>query len=102
MKIYGFGSYFSNKKSYGDIDILIVHESNEYQSCIKALEYKKLILKNIDNSDVSILSKSEELDFNFISKSQAVLLGKINENNSLSSLDYIIDKVQIFQKHNKA
>lgn len=94
MRIYGFGSYFSESKLYRDIDILIVHDSSDYQSCMQAIKCKKLILKEIDKSDVSILSKSEELDFDFISKSRAVLLGEIDE----GSIENIAYMVKTFKK----
>ena len=95
IKIYGFGSYFSESKSYRDIDILIVHDSSEYQSCIQAIKYKKSILKEIDKSNVSILSKSEELDFDFISKTNAIFLSEVNEN-SIKNIKHI---VKAFKKH---
>lgn len=99
MKIYGFGSYFSGEKNYRDIDLLIVHDSGNYNSCIQAIECKKLILKEINNSSVSILSKIEELDFDFISRSHAVLLGEINEaclidKDSIENITYMVKMIK--------
>ncbi|WP_019217977.1 hypothetical protein [Legionella tunisiensis] len=89
MKIYGFGSYFSGSKSYKDIDILIVHDLSDYQSCTRAIKCKRSILKEIAKSNVTILSKSEELDFDFISRSGAVLLCEIDED-SIENLVYMV------------
>lgn len=89
MKIYGFGSYFSDSNLYNDIDILIIHDLCDYASCMQAIECKKAILKEIDKSNVSIVSKSEELDFDFISRSGAVLLGETDEN-SIQNIVYMV------------
>jgi hypothetical protein len=93
MKIYGFGSYFSASHLYNDIDILIVHDLSDYSSCMQAIKCKKSILDEIKQSNVSILSKSEELDFDFISKSGAVLLGEVDE----GSIEDIVYKVKTFK-----
>ncbi|KTD27979.1 hypothetical protein [Legionella maceachernii] len=93
MRIYGFGSYFSGSKSYTDIDILIVHDLNDYQSCMQAIKCKRAILKKINKSNVSILSKSEELDFDFISRSGAIPLGDVDE----GSIENIVYMVKTFK-----
>jgi|SRR5690554_305676 len=97
MKIYGFGSYFSSKTSYRDIDILIVHESDACEPCMKAIEVKRNILNEIEGANVSILSKSAEEYFNFVSTSHAILLGTVDENDFLSSVDKIVSDVAAFR-----
>lgn len=95
--VYGFGSYFSSKKGYRDIDILIVHESDARESCMKAIEIKRKILSEIKEANVSILSKSAEKYFNFVSTSHAIFLGAVDENNFLSSVDEIVSEVAAFR-----
>ncbi|CAC9960466.1 hypothetical protein [uncultured Gammaproteobacteria bacterium] len=73
-QIYGFGSYFYSSGSYQDIDILVVHSSTDRTPCLMAISLKKSIVEQIEKSDVSILSKSAELDFDFIKKSKGILL----------------------------
>ena len=80
MMIYGFGSYFLSIKSYQDIDLLIVHASISYDSCVKAINLKRLILREVDNASVTMLSKYSEKDVNFIETSKAVLLWRVDEN----------------------
>lgn len=73
-EVYGFGSYFKGSQKFKDIDLLIVHTSSDYHSCLEAISLKRAIVGTIDMADVSILSKSEEQSFNFIDKSKAILL----------------------------
>lgn len=75
ITIYGFGSFFNGSRSFNDIDILIIHASISYDSCLEAIEIKSEILSRIKHADVTILSDSEERHVNFIEKSAAFLLG---------------------------
>ncbi|TQV65690.1 hypothetical protein FKG94_28230 [Exilibacterium tricleocarpae] len=97
MVIYGFGSYFASTKHYRDIDFLIVHDSISNASCQKAINFKKLILKEIDGASVTILSKSSEKNFDFISVSEAVLLGVVDEDESEPSIEEIANKTKWFR-----
>ena len=96
MLIYGFGSYFLSMKPYQDIDLLIVHASISYESCVKAINLKKLILMEVDESSVTMLSKCSEKDINFIETSKAVLLGKVDENEPC--IEDIINKINRFRE----
>jgi len=72
--LYGFGSYFDDSHSHNDIDLLIVHDSIDRESCLNAISLKKHIAQEITNADISILSKSAELEFDFVVKSKATLI----------------------------
>lgn len=101
-QVYGFGSYFHGNSSYQDIDILVVHTSTDRVSCLKAISLKKSIIKKIEKAGVSILSKSAELEFDFIKKSKGILLYEFNGDYSESDFKNILDKVHSQKKHNKA
>lgn len=96
MLIYGFGSYFLSMKSYQDIDLLIVHASISYDSCVKAINFKRLILREVDNASVTMLSKYSEKDVNFIETSKAVLLWRVDENEPC--IEDIINKINWFRE----
>lgn len=96
MMIYGFGSYFLSMKSYQDIDLLIVHASISYDSCVKAINLKRLILREVDNASVTMLSKYSEKDVNFIETSKAVLLWRVDENEPC--IEDIINKINWFRE----
>lgn len=99
MKIYGFGSYFNGISLYRDIDILIVHDSNDYYSCIKAISLKKAIAERIKKVDISILSKSEESYLNMIEKSHAMLLYEIEDSYNSLDLEEIVFQNIINRRH---
>lgn len=96
MLIYGFGSYFLSMKSYQDIDLLIVHASISYDSCVKAINLKRLILREVDDASVTMLSKCSEKDANFIETSKAVLLGRVDENEPC--IEDIFNKINRFRE----
>lgn len=96
MLIYGFGSYFLSMKSYQDIDLLIVHASISHASCVKAINLKRLILKEVDDASVTILSKCSEEDFNFIETSEAFLLVMVDENEPC--IEDVINKINRFRE----
>lgn len=73
-EVYGFGSYFKGSKVFNDIDILIVHNSNERKSCLEAISLKNNLIEKIDKVSITMLSKSEEVGLNFISKASAKYL----------------------------
>jgi len=92
--VYGFGSYFKGAATFRDIDILVVHNSNSYESCLDAISLKRAIITTIDGVDVSMLSQSEEQNFNFIDKSQAFLLYEYKGGNKGFAAKEILEKVQ--------
>ncbi len=96
--VYGFGSYFKGSSLYQDIDILVVHSSIDRTSCLEAISLKKSIVKEIEKVVVSILSKSAELDFNFIEKSKAILLHEFNGDYRQSALENIVHKIHSHRK----
>lgn len=69
--VYGFGSYFKGSITFNDIDILIVHNSNERMSCLDAISLKKKLIEKVDKVSITMLSKSEEAGLNFINKASA-------------------------------
>jgi hypothetical protein len=80
IQLYGFGSFFySSNPKHGDIDILIVHERIDPESIAFALRYKSVIVSRIPNAHLTILSKVEERELNFIQRSGARFLGTITD-----------------------
>lgn len=77
--IYGFGSFFNGSETFNDIDLLIVHSSNSYDSCLEAIVLKQEVLSRISNADITMLSKSEEIQFNFVENAKAFPLGTYSE-----------------------
>jgi len=98
IQVYGFGSYFYGSSSYQDIDILVVHNLTDRASCLKAISLKKSIIKKIEKAGVSILSKSAELDFDFIKKSKGILLHEFYGDYRESDLKKIAHKVHSHRK----
>lgn len=96
--VYGFGSYFFSENPYRDVDILIVHGSEAFESCMRAIELKKNILREVKGAHISILSKSAEAHFDFVFTSSAILLGIVDENDFTLSIDKIISKLEAVRK----
>ena len=102
MMVFGFGSYFTSKLPYRDIDILIVHDSASLKSCLKAIELKRNIIKEIHNAKITMLSKTAEEDFSFIKVSRAILLDQIDERYQLPPIDKIVNIVISFREMQQA
>ena len=98
MSIYGFGSYFKGASAYQDIDLLIVHNSTDYSACLAAISLKNSILQEIGSAGVSILSRVAELEFDFIQRSQAILLVEIEGSYKDSELMELFRKVNTYKK----
>ena len=96
--VYGFGSYFKGSPLYQDIDILLVHTSTDYSSCLEVIALKKDIAQEIGESEITILSKSAESEFNFIEKSQAILLSKFEDGNKARFFKELVSKVRAYKK----
>ena len=92
VAIYGFGSFFTKKAKFHDIDILILHGSISYESCQFSLWCKKYLLANVSRADITILSKLEERQLAFIEKSKAKHLGDVYEKSAKNDLDVILAK----------
>lgn len=92
LKIYGFGSFFRGAKEFNDLDFLILHQTTTKHSCQAAIECKRIILKEIKNPHISMLSIKEEESVGFIKKSSACLLGEVNTSNMKTELVNILNK----------
>lgn len=79
--VYGFGTYFKGALNFNDVDILIVHNSTNFESCKVAISLKKKLLARIEKVSVTMLSKSEESELNFIEKASAKHLSSYNGKN---------------------
>ncbi|WP_050554488.1 nucleotidyltransferase domain-containing protein [Pseudomonas fragariae (ex Marin et al. 2024)] len=93
LLIYGFGSYFNGKAEFQDIDLLIVHESTNKESCIFAIRCKEILKTHINDAHISILSKSEATQLSFLEKSNSVLIGLISYNTMYTGAQLIIEKI---------
>lgn len=96
MKIYGFGSYFKGSEIFNDIDLLIVHESLDRDSCLDAIRLKIEIIARIDKADIVLLSMAEETQFNFIKVASAIPLVVCESIFNDEILDELESKVQSF------
>ncbi len=67
-KFYLFGSFLTNKKTFGDIDILILYENTEF---IKFIRRDFQNVKSYEIFHLMFLSFDEELEMNFIEKVNA-------------------------------
>ena len=63
--VYGFGSFFKSS-THNDIDILVLHESTDTDSCNFALTCKNVFELNLTNTHITVLSIHEEKQFNFL------------------------------------
>lgn len=90
--IFGFGSFFNDKKDFQDIDLLVLHKSTTKEPCKFALSCKKYLKTKIPSVHITILSKNGELQQNFINKSNAIFLGKVYEKSCFETINLIIDK----------
>jgi hypothetical protein len=97
MMVLGFGSYFESVTPYRDIDLLIVHDSISRGSCLKAIDLKRKILKEIDRASVTTLSKSAEQDFDFVNISRAILLETFDENDNVLHIERVVTKISSFR-----
>jgi hypothetical protein len=98
VRIYGFGSYFSECPKYNDVDILIVHQSSSLKSCQFAIHCKQFFVSNIAKVDVTILSRHEEQQISFIEISNAQYIGKVDENFIAINLNEILGKIRQHDK----
>jgi peroxiredoxin len=90
-EIYGFGSFFSKEKSAShDIDLLIVHQEINTASCQFAIYCKQQLKKLIAMSDITILSNSEEKEFDFVRIANALKIGEIRTLSFYSDIKLII------------
>lgn len=62
-----------------DIDLLIVHKEIDKISCQFAIKCKRMLLETVSIADITVLSESEERQFQFINTARAIRLGTIRE-----------------------
>ncbi|EGQ7914879.1 hypothetical protein ACA724_004532 [Vibrio parahaemolyticus] len=91
--IYGFGSYFKGSITFNDIDILIVHNSNEHVSCLDAISLKKKLVEKVDKVSITMLSRSEEAGLNFVNKASAKYLLSYDGSN----LSEIVSAIEVMK-----
>jgi hypothetical protein len=93
LTVYGFGSCFNGTGISNDIDILIIHESIDYDSCQFAIRCKRFFASNLDDTDITILSSLEERQINFIWKSSARFIGIVLKESEESDLREVLEKI---------
>lgn len=96
LSVYGFGSYFNSKIGANDIDMLLVHNSRESSSIKFAISSKGLILSELLNADIVLLSLAEEKELDFINKSHAVFLAKISSANIKQDISKLVCVIKHF------
>lgn len=85
--IYGFGSYFKiHAPPPNDIDLLVVHQDVSVDSISLALQCKAVLTKILPEAHITILSKEEERELEFLRRSQAALLNTVNSSNVSSTI----------------
>lgn len=94
LEVYGFGSFFSGRVKFQDVDILIVHRSDKYRSCQFAIWCKRMFMLKLPKADITILSEGEERQFSFVVKSSAWYIGKVHEPSAKNDLHTILDKIE--------
>jgi hypothetical protein len=85
-KVFGFGSHFNQGANSRDIDLLVVHENIGESSCRLAIECRQELIRMVSKAHVSLLSKSEERQLDFVAASKAKYLGSIKENSIFSDI----------------
>ena len=93
LKIYGFGSFFKGAETFNDIDFLIIHQSISKASCKAAIDCKRMILKGIKNSHISMLSAKEECSIQFIKESNALFLCEVFANSMEHDLSNLLNEI---------
>ncbi|TNB48193.1 hypothetical protein FF124_07600 [Martelella lutilitoris] len=76
-EIYGFGSAFTISDKARDIDLLIVHKSTDFASCLFAITCKQRLIASVFDAHITMLSENEEKHCDFIETAQALRLGTI-------------------------
>lgn len=77
VKVYGFGSAFDANRTARDVDLLIVHDDTSISSCALAIQCKHQLKNGIRNAHVTMLSESEEANFQFVETARAFQIGLV-------------------------
>ena len=71
VAVFGFGSFFLDKAARNDIDLLLIHEDTSAGSCAFASKCKKSLAQAVKSAHITVLSRNEEQDLNFIEVAKA-------------------------------
>lgn len=77
--VYGYGSSFGETFMANDVDLLIVHQGTDTESCQFAIDCKRRLAESVTHAHITMLSDSEEKHCRFIKAARAVCLGRIRE-----------------------
>ena len=94
MKVYGFGSAFSNRKSASDVDILILHANSSIESCRSAIRLKKKLCEMMEELHLTMLSECEARHFRFLETSGAKLIAEVDHFFGDAECDEIISRLR--------
>lgn len=96
-RLYGFGTYFVGTNCSNDIDVLILHNSNDELSCQFAVECKNSLRRYINSVHVTILSLSEEREFDFRKISRARYIGIVKAHSIDENISDIVSSILNWQ-----
>jgi hypothetical protein len=88
--IFGFGSFFKGKEQFRDVDLLIVHEDSSALSCGLAIKCKKHLIEEIQGAHITMLSRNEEQQLNFIRSTEAMEIGVVSATTAHADLNHIV------------
>ncbi len=94
VDVYGFGSFFKGKPRFNDIDVLVLHQDVSARSCQFAIQCKHHLVATVPLIDVTLLSKREEGETDFIKTSGALLLGRIGARSFEQDVGVIAERVK--------
>lgn len=96
--VYGFGSFFSNSPQSNDVDLLLVHEDTTVSSCALAIRCKQILLQVIDSAHITLLSKDEESELDFITRAQANPIGHIEQDQIVQHIESICCQLKVINE----
>lgn len=79
VTVYGFGSAFNGVGSANDVDLLVVHAELDNVSCALAIRCKRRLEEQFRAAHVTMLSRTEEAYFAFVTSAGAHRLGNVRE-----------------------
>lgn len=94
LAVFGFGSFFRRAENARDIDLLLIHRSNDLASCRLAIECKQLFQRSLSGVDVVMLSKSESEQNQFVARSGAIALGFIDSENCKTQVLELVERIR--------
>lgn len=94
MSVYGFGSAYSGAKGARDIDLLLLHESIDRNSCQLAIACKRGLSKRVPEADITMLSAAEEKHLRFLETASAVHIGTLRADQLEDDLRILVTTIQ--------